>query len=79
MNKNPLKYISTYECYTLDCSKSNSYLNRPSIHNNTTSYNYSNTLYASDLASINNDWDVYSRKDRGESLKIIATGLKIRD
>ena len=45
LKKVDIKYTTTYQFYTYKTDKSNSYLTRPSIQNDTTSYDFINTTY----------------------------------
>ena len=49
-----IKSTSTYECYTSNSAKCNIYLNSPSIHKDTTSYNFISNSYESNAPSIYN-------------------------
>ena len=50
-----LNYTTTHECYTSNYVKSNSDLNSPLIHNETTSNNFSITTYGEHVPPIDNE------------------------
>ena len=51
-----LKSTTTFEFSTCNYVQSSSYINSPSIHNGKTSDNFTNTIFESDLPSVDNDW-----------------------
>ena len=63
LNKLNLKSTTTRQCSTSQTVSSNSYLTSPSIHNETTSDNFSNTTYEVYVPSSDNEWKYYTRKD----------------
>ena len=63
LKKVTLKSTTTHQCSTSKNDKSNCYLTSPSIHNYTTSDNFSNTKYEVDVPLIYNEWEDYARKD----------------
>ena len=65
-----LKSTTTRQCYTYTTVLSNSYLKSPSIHNDTTYDNLSNTTYELNVLSIDNEWGYHAIKYGEASLNI---------
>ena len=62
LKKVKIKSTTTHQCSTSKTAKYNIYLTSPSIHNYTTSDNFSNTRYEVYVPSIDNEWEDYAVK-----------------
>ena len=56
------KSTSTHKCFNFNPIKSDIYLNRTSMNNDTTSENLRSTKYEAYLPSIDNEWEDYAGK-----------------
>ena len=78
LKKVTLKSITKHWCSNSKNVKSNSYINSPKIHNDTTSNNFINTTYEVYLPLIDNAWEDDARKDGGGIWIVTTTVLQIR-